>query len=55
VETSPEEVISSTDALLLYLGRHAPEARLFVVGERPLVQLLELGGTILSRRPKAWK
>ena len=55
VETSPEEVISSTDALLLYLGRHAPEARLFVVGERPLVQLLELGGTMLSRRPKAWK
>ena len=44
VETHPEEVISSTDALLLYLGRHAPEARLFVVGERPLVQLLELAG-----------
>ena len=44
VETRPEEVISSTDALLLYLGRHAPEARLFVVGERPLVQLLELAG-----------
>ena len=44
VETSPEEVISSTDALLLYLGRHAPEARLFVVGERPLVQLLVLAG-----------
>jgi NagD protein len=44
VETHPEEVISSTDALLLYLGRHAPEARLFVVGERPLVQLLVLAG-----------
>jgi NagD protein len=44
VETRPEEVISSTDALLLYLGRLAPEARLFVVGERPLVQLLELAG-----------
>jgi HAD superfamily hydrolase (TIGR01450 family) len=44
VEARPEEVISSTDALLLYLGRHAPEARLFVVGERPLVQLLELAG-----------
>jgi HAD superfamily hydrolase (TIGR01450 family) len=44
VETHPEEVISSTDALLLYLGRHAPEARLFVVGEWPLVQLLELAG-----------
>ena len=44
VETSPEEVISSTDALLLYLREHAPEARLFVVGERPLVQLLGLAG-----------
>jgi HAD superfamily hydrolase (TIGR01450 family) len=44
VETRPEEVISSTDALLLYLGLHAPEARVFVVGERPLVQLLELAG-----------
>jgi HAD superfamily hydrolase (TIGR01450 family) len=44
VETHPEEVISSTDALLLYLGRHAPEAGLFVVGERPLVQLLEIAG-----------
>jgi HAD superfamily hydrolase (TIGR01450 family) len=44
VEARPEEVISSTDALLLYLERHAPEARLFVVGERPLVQLLELAG-----------
>jgi NagD protein len=44
VETHPEEVISSTDALLLYLGRHAPEAGLFVVGEPPLVQLLELAG-----------
>jgi HAD superfamily hydrolase (TIGR01450 family) len=44
VQTRPEEVISSTDALLLYLERHAPEAGLFVVGERPLVQLLELAG-----------
>ena len=44
VETRPEEVISSTDALLLYLGRHAPKARLFVVGEPPLIQLLSLAG-----------
>ena len=35
LETSPEEVVSSTDSLLLYLGRHAPGARLFVVGETP--------------------
>jgi NagD protein len=44
VEARPEEVISSTDALLLYLGRRAPEARLFVVGEQPLIRLLRLAG-----------
>jgi HAD superfamily hydrolase (TIGR01450 family) len=44
VETSPEEVVSSTDALLLYLKGHAPEARLFVIGEKPLVNLLRAGG-----------
>jgi HAD superfamily hydrolase (TIGR01450 family) len=44
VKTRSEEVISSTDALLLYLEQHASGARLFVVGERPLIQLLELAG-----------
>ena len=44
VATRPEEVISSTDALLLYLERRAPEARLFVVGEPPLIRLLSLAG-----------
>lgn len=40
VETSPEEVVSSTDALVLYLAQHTPTARLFVIGEPPLVELL---------------
>jgi HAD superfamily hydrolase (TIGR01450 family) len=44
VETSPEEVVSSTDSLLLYLGRHAPGAHLFVVGEPPLKRLLADAG-----------
>ena len=44
VETSPEEVVSSTDALLLYLKEHAPGARLLVIGEKPLVGLLRAGG-----------
>ena len=44
VETRPEEVTSSTDALLRYLGQHAPKARLFVVGEPPLIRLLRLAG-----------
>jgi HAD superfamily hydrolase (TIGR01450 family) len=49
VETRPEEVTSSTDALLLYLGRHAPKARLFVVGEPPLIRLLSLAGYEVTR------
>lgn len=40
VPTSPSEVASSTDSLLLYLGRYAPDARLFVVGEELLIELL---------------
>ena len=44
VETSPEDVVSSTDALLLYLKERAPEARLFVIGEGPLIRLLRAGG-----------
>lgn len=44
VETFPDEVVSSTDSLLLYLERHAPNARLFVVGEPPLVGLLADAG-----------
>jgi HAD superfamily hydrolase (TIGR01450 family) len=44
VQTSAEEVVSSTDALLLYLKDHAPNARLFVVGEPPLIGLLESAG-----------
>ncbi len=44
IETSPEEVVPSTDALLLYLRGQAPGARLFVIGEKPLVDLLRAGG-----------
>jgi HAD superfamily hydrolase (TIGR01450 family) len=44
VETSPEDVVSSTDALLLYMEAQAPEARLFVIGEEPLIGLLRAGG-----------
>jgi HAD superfamily hydrolase (TIGR01450 family) len=44
IETSPEEVVSSTDALLFYLSERAPGARLFVIGEPPLVGLLRGAG-----------
>ena len=49
VATRPEEVISSTDALLLYLERYAPASRLFVVGEQPLITLLTLAGYDVAR------
>lgn len=52
VRTRPEEVISSTDALLLYLEQHAPKARLFVIGERPLRQLLSSNGYDVVRGPE---
>jgi HAD superfamily hydrolase (TIGR01450 family) len=44
VETSPGEVVSSTDSLLLYHERRAPDARLFVVGEPPLKRMLTAAG-----------
>lgn len=51
VQTSAEEVVSSTDALLLYLKDHAPNARLFVVGEPPLIGLLESAGYEVTEDP----
>jgi arabinose operon protein AraL len=44
IQTSPDEVVSSTDALLFYLTERAPGARLFVIGEEPLIDLLRAGG-----------
>jgi HAD superfamily hydrolase (TIGR01450 family) len=51
VQTSAEEVVSSTDALLLYLKKHAPNARLYVVGEPPLIGLLESAGYEVTEDP----
>ena len=44
VPTAPEDVVSSTDALLFYLHEKASGARLFVVGEPLLVDLLHAAG-----------
>jgi HAD superfamily hydrolase (TIGR01450 family) len=49
VEARADEVISSTDALLMYLGRCVPGTRLFVVGEPPLIQLLTLAGYAVAQ------
>ena len=54
VQTGPEAVISSTDALLLYLERHTPEARLFVVGEPPWSHSCARPATRWWMRPKGW-
>jgi HAD superfamily hydrolase (TIGR01450 family) len=51
VLTRPDEVMSSTDALVLYLERHAPGARLFVIGEPPLLALLHDAGHELTEEP----
>lgn len=44
IETSTGEVISSIDALVCYLASHAPAARLYVIGEPPLVEALRRAG-----------
>lgn len=44
IETTSRDVVSSTDALVRYLARHAPASRLFVIGEAPLLGLLEEAG-----------
>jgi len=48
IPAEPGDVVSSTDALLLYLRRHAAGARLYVVGEPVLVGLLREAGFELS-------
>jgi HAD superfamily hydrolase (TIGR01450 family) len=53
VETAPEEVISSVDALLLYLDQHAPGARLFVIGEQPLIGALRAAGYAVAQEEEA--
>jgi HAD superfamily hydrolase (TIGR01450 family) len=53
IPTDGAEVVSSTDALLLYLRQHAAGARLFVVGEPLLLHLLRSAGFPLTDDPAA--
>jgi HAD superfamily hydrolase (TIGR01450 family) len=53
IPTAPTDVVSSTDALVTYLHEHAPGARLFVVGEPLLVDLLRSAGFPLTADPAA--
>jgi NagD protein len=51
IPTRPEDVVSSTDALLLYLRDHAAGARIHVLGEPTLVDLVRDAGFALSDEP----
>jgi HAD superfamily hydrolase (TIGR01450 family) len=53
IPTDAAEVVSSTDALVLYLHQYAAGARLFVVGEPMLIDLLRSAGFPLTDDPAA--
>jgi NagD protein len=49
IATEAQEVVSSLDALLAYLGQRASGARLFVVGEETLLDVLRAAGYTLTQ------
>ena len=51
IPAAPPEVVSSTDALLGYLARHAQGARLLAVAEPLLVELLRSNGFEVTDAP----
>ena len=51
IPATPPEVVSSTDALLGYLARHAQGARLLAVAEPLLVELLRSNGFDVTDAP----
>ncbi len=51
--TPPESVINSTQVLIGFLRRVLPGARLFVIGEAPLLMALEAAGFTLCDNPEA--
>ena len=52
IPTIPEEVINSSFVMTRYLAKHAPGARLFVVGEKPFIAELERAGFPMSDNPE---
>ncbi|HET6379772.1 MAG TPA: HAD-IIA family hydrolase [candidate division Zixibacteria bacterium] len=52
IPTSEREVVGATDALLRYLRRHAPDARLYPVSEPLLADLLRRAGFALTDDPE---
>ncbi|RLC97535.1 MAG: HAD family hydrolase [Chloroflexi bacterium] len=53
IPTAPDEVINSSWVLVRWLEREAPGARLFVVGEAPLLGELRAAGFRLTEEPGA--
>lgn len=52
IPTTPEEVINSSFVMTRYLLKHAPGARLFVVGETPFLEELKRAGFVMSDEPE---
>jgi len=52
VSTSPDQVINSSWVLARWLKQEAPGASLFVIGEQPLVDVLQRAGFRLTDRPQ---
>lgn len=52
IPTRPEAVINSTFVMVHYLKKHAPGAKLFVVGETPFIEELRRAGFALTEEPR---
>lgn len=52
IPTRPDEVINSTFVMVHYLKKHAPEAKLFVVGEPPFMEELKRAGFKITEEPE---
>lgn len=52
IPTQPDEVINSTFVMVHYLKKHAPEAKLFVVGELPFIEELKRAGFKITEEPE---
>ena len=52
IPTDPAEVINSTLVMTNYLKKHAPKAKLFVVGEAPFVDELRKAGFTITEEPR---
>lgn len=52
IPTSPGDVLNSSLALVRYLSRTSPGARLFVIGERAIQEELVAAGFLLTDRPE---